>query len=243
MWHIMIMLTAILASSSAFAEKWSYEGYKTSQGEWHELSPDYAKCMKGTNQSPIAIDRTTLTKLPPLQFEYEATPTHFTYDRYTVVVTPREGLSLTEGEKRYPLKEMMMRTPSEHEVLNEFYPMELQLIHDMPDEKRLVVSIFVTIGTAHPALQTIIDHFPSSSKEKKSALFDWQALLPQEHGFYSYSGSQSYPPCTENTEYRILKKPIEASKEQLTFLLNDFQRNSRNVQPVMMRTILESTED
>lgn len=240
---ILWMLLIGFSTSPAYATFWSYDGQRTGQGDWGDLDPAFVKCGSGIEQSPISIGVTSVENLPALTFEYNDTKTSFTLDRYSVVATPSTALQFAEGKNRYRLKEMLIRTPSEHDVHGNFYPMEIQLFHESDDKKLLMVSVFIQSGEPNSALQSIIDHFPKKYGEKTNADLSWPALLPSKtDGYYAYRGSLATPPCTEGMEIRILKIPVEASSEQLQWLASKLKRNARNAQPILIRKIRESKE-
>lgn len=239
MWKWLTLLIC-MASSSAHAAKWSYEGYKNGQGEWGELSEEYKLCDTGTRQSPVNLSKSERKALPPLAFHYPADITRFTIDRFTVVSTPRGTHALEYDGKRATLREMLIRSPSEHEIGETFYPLELQFVHERAEGGTLVVSVFVKIGAANPAIQTIADHYPKKKSDTESALLEWSKLLPPTLGYYTYEGSIPYPPCTEGVEFLVLKTPIEGSMEQIKQIIARTERNSRATQPLLMRTISES---
>lgn len=240
--YIVALLVACLLSLPAHAALWSYEGYKNGQGDWPMLSPDFAKCESGSEQSPVSISHTNSKALPPLSFHYSGGLARFSLDRYTVIATPMSGQSLGEGNETATLREMTLHSPSEHEVSGTFYPLELVLMHERGG-KPVRLSVFVKEGAPNAALQTLADHFPAQSGQPSTTLFDWPALLPAQRGYYSYRGSLSYPPCTEGVEVRVLKQPIEASGEQIRAIVSHLGRNSRAVQPILMRNITESTDE
>lgn len=239
----MALISISLLSSSAHAASWSYEGYKNGQGQWAELSDDFALCANGSQQSPVSLSHTTQAKLPALTLEYTADITTFSRSRYSIVSTPRNALTLIEGSRQSTLKEMLVRSPSEHEIGDDFYPLELQFVHEDKDKHLTILSVFVVIGAPNPAMQTLVDHYPKSKEDTTTSLLEWQRLLPQARGYYAYQGSISYPPCTEGVDIRVFKTPIEASMEQVKALVAHFERNSRATQPVLMRTIQESEEE
>ncbi len=240
--YILAMVAALFTSSEAHATFWNYDGLKTGQGDWENLDPTFAKCGSGNAQSPISITHTQTEKLPALQFSYTPSKTTFSLDRYTVVSTPQGELTFKEGGASYRLKEMLLRTPSEHDVQGMFYPMELQLVHEGADKKLLIVAIFIKSGASNVALQSIIDHYPKNINDITNSEIDWAKLLPANLAYYAYSGSISYPPCTEGVEIRLLKNIITASEDQLRALAEKLGRNARAAQPILMRTIHESGE-
>ncbi|MDX2073652.1 MAG: carbonic anhydrase family protein [Alphaproteobacteria bacterium] len=233
-------------ASEAHAVFWNYAGMKTGPDSWGELAPEFEKCAGGSAQSPVSISTTKVMPLPALEFDYKTTAASLALDRFTVVSTPQEKLYFREGDRHYLLKEMVMHTPSEHDVEGDFYPIELQLLHEGDEKKLLMLSIFLrsTEGAAdNAALQAIIGHYPATRQDRPSTHLDWQALLPKNLGYYAYPGSITTPPCTEGVEIRVLKTPLEVSAGQIKWLVEKLGRNARDVQPVLLRTIRESERE
>ena len=63
------------------------------------------------------------------------------------------------------------------------------------------------------------------------------SLLPENLEYYSYSGSLTTPPCSQNVSWNVMKMPIEASAEQIEQFMAIYQMNARPVQPLNQRTI------
>ncbi|MCK7496967.1 MAG: carbonic anhydrase family protein [Comamonadaceae bacterium] len=40
-------------------------------------------------------------------------------------------------------------------------------------------------------------------------------MLPQQMGYYTYSGSLTTPPCSEGVRWFVLKKPVFVSQEAI----------------------------
>ena len=235
-----VFIALILSSPNAQAVFWDYEGTRTGQEEWGNLTPNFATCRDGKSQSPISLNRATTANLPVLQFDYKPTPSTLWLDRYSVVSIPTQVLEMKENGHAWRLKEMLIRTPSEHDIDGNYYPMELQFIHENDEKKPLIIAIFLKIGQINPALQGIIDHFPRTLKDRPTVTIDWTRFIPGKQAYYRYNGSFAYPPCTEGVEIIVFKTPVEASKEQLSWLAGKFNRNARNPQPLLMRSIQES---
>ena len=240
---LLAMTLLLLVASPAHARVfWDYEGKNTGQDSWSEVSPEFALCNTGSNQSPVAIGSTRQKKLPALEFHYQPANTTLTLDRYSVVAKPATRMFFSEQDEDFTLTEMLVRSPSEHEVLGVFYPMELQLFHTSREEKQTAIAIFVTMGEYNAAMQPLIENYPAKLGDKPGIALEWQKLLPEQRGYFAYRGSISTPPCTENIHWRVFKKPITISREQAEQLAAKIGRNSRAAQPLMLRTVFESEE-
>lgn len=238
---IIFLLVALMPATLTAAPPWTYDAIGTGQDEWAGLSETYSACNAGMYQSPITIGNTTSKALPALEFGYKAGEAKLSLDRYTIVTTPKDKQSYKEGSITAQLKELIIRTPSEHEIGNMFYPIELQLVHETADKRLFIISVFMRKGAANKTLQTILDHYPVPG-QSKTANIDWQGLLPKKRGYYAYAGSISYPPCTEGVEIRVLKEQLEVSQEQFMKLSDQLGRSSRLTQPAYMRPVYESID-
>jgi len=241
MWKLIVAFAATLIAGNAYAEtSWTYDGQDNDQSLWATLSDDFKDC-GGGNQSPLIIKNTEVRNIAPLTFDYPKSPAHLTRNFYSIVTTPDDTLTLKEGARKSTLKHMLIRTPSEHQVGDSFYPLELQFMHEDKNKKRTNLAVFVMSGKENAGLKSIADSLTKHEPTLKVDM-DWGALLPPKHGYYAYSGSQSYPPCTEGMDVRVMKMPIEASKDQIEAIIRKLGRNSRTLQDLNFRTITESVE-
>jgi carbonic anhydrase len=237
-----VLMAALLSlPNAANAVEWSYEGLLDHQGVWGDLSHAFTACSNGTEQSPINITTAKKVDISKLEFEYPPTESEMKNDRFTVAITPRNPLIAREGETTYRLKEMLIRSPSEHHVDGKFYMLEIQMMQEDDYNQLAYFSIFIEQGDFNPAIQQIIDHYPVANQINKTTI-DWQKLLPKKRNYYAYVGSLPYPPCTQGVDVRVMKTPTQASALQVQTLVRRLGRNARLVQPVMMRTILDSGE-
>ncbi|MCQ6283035.1 carbonic anhydrase family protein, partial [Bacillus sp. EB600] len=69
---------------------------------------------------------------------------------------------------------------------------------------------------------------------------DLQAILPPDQTSFSYNGSLTTPPCTEEVKWIVFEKPIEMSKEQVQAFQQIFPDNHRPVQPLDEREIIKN---
>ncbi len=247
-----LLLSALLLtiSQSAFAQTstevpaktviWSYDDDYTGQEEWGLLTPAFAACGIGTQQSPISITRTVIEKEPPARmFHYKPGDVSVSNIGYTIEVKPQAELSYEEAGVHYSLKYIHFHSPSEHVMKGEFFPLEIQFFHEGKDGKRLIVAVFATIGKALPEMDGLLAAAPTRQGVHNELAFNIALLLPNSFAHYAYPGSLTTPPCTEGVDWRVMKNKITLSKEQLVVLSKFTQRNARLAQPVYMRTVKE----
>ena len=239
---ISLFISGLFLPSASVAQTvpWSYDGQSDGQDNWGTLSADYAACEIGTKQSPIMIAYTTPATLPALTFYYNKSSATARMAEHMLDLEIKGKNILRIANEPYMLTNIQFHSPSEHVVKNKFYLMEIHLVHKSFSGKQLNLALFVEAGAANSAFDSITDQLPNKNKVNTQLDIDPTALLPSSLGYYAYSGSLSRPPCTEDVEWRVLKKPISSSKEQMSHITKIVGRNSRLEQPIYSRAILET---
>lgn len=86
-------------------------------------------------------------------------------------------------------------------------------------------------------------HLPGE-KDKEERLdnvqIDVSRILPADRGYYTFPGSLTTPPCTEDVTWLVLKNPITVSAEEIERFSHLYPDNARPTQPLYDRTVLES---
>jgi len=237
------MLASFLFSANAAAAdktSWSYEGLADGQDNWASLSPDFAKCETGTNQSPVVISYTKPADLPPLTFSYIKGKVTLRRDFNTLEITFSNSNTLNIAGDEYSLKSIQFHSPNEHTLLDKYYAMEIHLLHESRNAKKLNVAILVEPGKENTELKSLTSSDTLPFGQSKDAELNASAFLPLSLGYYAYTGSITHPPCTENVEWRVLKKPLQMSYAQMDYFIKQLGRNSRLEQPIYNRTIYET---
>ncbi|MDX2112232.1 MAG: carbonic anhydrase family protein [Alphaproteobacteria bacterium] len=238
----LILSVALLFSNASFADTpWTYEGIHNGQQVWPSLSKDYLICDSGIKQSPVVIGSTEVADLPAMIFSYKSSKLTIRALEQMIRIDVEAGNTLALGNEIYHLKAIELHSPSEHMVRDRFHLMEIHLVHEDTQGKKLHVAVFVDSGGAHSALDTLAAGWPKAIGQTRDATMDPAALLPSSLGYYAYSGSLTYPPCTENVEWRVLKQPIAISNKQLSTFSRPHGRSARLEQPIYGRTIYETS--
>ena len=92
-------------------------------------------------------------------------------------------------------------------------------------------------------IQTVWNHIPLEKNQDvapPSTLIDPGAFLPADRGYYSYMGSLTTPPCTEEVLWLVMRQPVQVSAEQIATFARLYRNNARPVQPTFGRLIKES---
>jgi carbonic anhydrase len=66
------------------------------------------------------------------------------------------------------------------------------------------------------------------------------ADLPPATGCYTFPGSLTTPPCSEQVTWLVLKAPTQISAEKMAAFARVYPRNARPTQPLNGREVLES---
>lgn len=231
-------LTAANANEHAH---WGYEG-DVAPAKWAQLSPEFATCGTGRNQSPIDIQGGFKAQLPTLPFSYQAGGNQITNNGHTVQVSYSDGSQITVDGTPFTLKQFHFHTPSENLIDGKQYAMEVHLVHADKQGNLAVLGVMFDIGEANPLLSTLWQQIPAKVGTviplHKSV--DVSELLPSDHSYYRFSGSLTTPPCSEGVRWLVLKKPMTASKEQIDEFAHLMGHpNNRPVQPLGARFVVE----
>ncbi len=221
---------------------WSYGG-NDGPDHWGALDPSFSACQMGHRQSPIDIRAPKAADLPPLGFAYQRTPLHIVNNGHTIQVNYTAGSYLTVGEKRYELKQFHFHHPSEEKINGKSFAMVAHLVHAAPDGALAVVAVLLDAGAANPLIASVWQHLPAHEGPEQQfddARIDVAELLPLNHGYYSFDGSLTTPPCTENVTWFVLKTPEPISQSQADAFGKAIPRNARPTQPLYDRQVLMS---
>ena len=71
------------------------------------------------------------------------------------------------------------------------------------------------------------------------ALFNVDALLPEDRRTFRYPGSLTTPPCSEGVKWLLMKTSVEVSSAQVQVLKDVVGYNARYTQPLRGREVLE----
>lgn len=221
---------------------WGYEGEIAAE-HWAELSPDFASCSAGKNQSPIDIRATVHAKgLPKLGFDYRTPVVSVINNGHTVQANFAPGSFLKLGEHAYELKQIHFHVPSENAIRGKHFAMEGHLVHQDKDGRLAVVAVMFEEGRAQQGLAPLWKQMPASADGEhpfEGSLLA-SAVLPRQRDYYYFSGSLTTPPCSEGVSWIVLKHPVEESKAQIEqFAQLMHHPNNRPVQPLNARIVIE----
>lgn len=193
-------------------------------------------------QSPINIEATHIAPLPALDIHLTPGPATVKNNGYTLEVkSDIEGyITLKAGTDTddYTFEKMHLHTPSEMQINGHSYPLAGHMVYRNKAGKQLVVATFFKIGNESKALAPLLAALPRHKGDSLTlGKFNATDLFPAQRDYYTYEGSLTTPPCTEDIQWMVLKTPLTLSEEQLTAFQLLFPMNARPVQPVNKRTV------
>ena len=219
----------------ACAADWSYSGRGSPQN-WAEISESNKFCKIGYNQSPIDINL-AMNKdfiLNDLKFDYKISEIEKVNEKYYQKINFYSKSFVLRGKKKYWLKYIEFRHPSEHFLDSSPHSLEMQIYHKSEDEQWLAISYFLEIPATNNNenlyFNNLIDFLKSKKIEDK---FDLSKIIDETDLSFFYEGSFTTPPCTEGVKWYIMKNPIFISKEQMNAIIKStifVKSNARGVQ-------------
>jgi carbonic anhydrase len=221
---------------------WGYDGLGAPEN-WDKIKPGYALCSTGKRQSPIDIRGGIKVDLEPIRFDYRPTEFRITDNGHTVQVEVNEGSSITIQGRTYPLVQFHFHRPAEERINGRPYDMVAHLVHKDYDNSLAVVAILIEKGSEHPVIQTLWNYMPlevGMTSAPPYVVVDLSRLLPEKREYYTYMGSLTTPPCTENVLWMVMKQPIQVSQQQISIFSRLYPNNARPVQETHERLIKES---
>jgi carbonic anhydrase len=247
------------AEKEEYAQHWSYIDGPEGPENWGNLGKDNLACLKGKSQSPINIniDRAVKAQLNPLEFIYRPSPLSIIDNGHTVMVNYGEGSNLMVDGRQYRLIQFHFHKPSEEAINGERTDMVAHLVHQHHDGSLAVVAVLMS--TVQPAnsrkywwgddatkesalINTLWNNVPlvKGKTEAPGVMIDINQILPADRGYFTYMGSLTTPPCSENVLWLVLKNPIYVSDEQVKNFDRMYPMNARPLQPKGDRLVKET---
>lgn len=234
------LMTAAGARADAPAPQWGYTG-DTGPAHWAAEDPAFATCGIGKRQSPIDIRDARSKALPPIEFAYQPLPLVVTDNGYTLQVNAPAGSGgITVGADHYDLVQFHFHRPSEESVRGKRYSLVAHLVHRNAKGELAVVAVLIGTGKENAFLKSVFDNFPPRGQAEKALAGEalkLSELLPKQQGYYTFEGSLTIPPCSEQVRWFVLKRPVQASSGQVAQFAARYPHNARPLQPRNGRTI------
>ena len=224
---------------------WSYQG-ETSPEHWEEFLKD-SDC-DGLSQSPINIIEFNVLKDSignKLQFIY--TPKTkiklVSNNGHSIQFDYEEGDAISYKGETYKLFQLHFHEPSEHTINGVRYPIEIHLVHKSETNELTVIGILGKEGEESQLFEFFESFLPIKNGEtiEVDQELELKSLLPKSKEYYTYSGSLTTPPCSENVNWIVFKEPIILSVEEVLKLKENMPVNNyRNEQPLNDRVVFSN---
>jgi carbonic anhydrase len=220
---------------------WSYEG-EGAPGNWAKLKSEYGVCATGQRQSPIDIREGIRVDLEPIKFDYKRTYFRIVDNGHTIQVNVGEGSSMSITGRTYQLLQFHFHRPSEERINGKAFDMVVHLVHRDDEGKLAVVSVLLEKGAENPLIQTLWNNMPLEVNQDvaPSVAIDLNALLPENRAYFTYMGSLTTPPCTEDVLWMVFKQPMPVSADQIGIFARMYRNNARPIQSSNNRLVKEN---
>ena len=152
-------MAILTACGSDSLIEWGYTGPGAPE-RWASLSPDFAACANGKQQSPIDITGYQTGGPGPISFSYATAEATLRNDGRQVHADYAPGNTAMLGGGEFKLKSVHFHSPSEHLVDGESFAAELHMVHADSDGRLAVVGLLFTLGDPSPVAQSILDAAP-----------------------------------------------------------------------------------
>lgn len=232
---------AAAAAAPKISNHWDYEG-EFGPENWGKINPAWSQCGTGKRQSPIDIRDGMKVDLDEIDFNYRLSDYSEVDNGKTVQVNVGRGNFMTIGNQSYELVQFHFHRPSEEKINGKGTEMVIHLEHRGPGGKLAIVAVLLERGKANEAIQAVWNNIPLEKNQPVAPgePIDPTELLPERRAYYTYMGSQTTPPCTENVLWLVMKQPMTASPAQMALFSRLYPLNARPVQESEGRMVKES---
>ena len=235
---------ALVAFGVALAQEgvhWSYEG-ESGPEHWGDLSPEFAACSKGVEQSPIDIPAGAPVNVADIAFSYQPNELKIFNNGHTVQVAYDPGSSITLDGTTYNLAQFHFHAASEHAIGGAHTPLEIHLVHRNAQGGLAVVGVLLKAGAENAAYAPVMQNLPTQVTKEAAPVagvtVDANQLLPAQRSYWRYNGSLTTPPCSEGVKWLVMHDPVELSEAQIAAFTSIHQNDARPVQQFNARTFL-----
>lgn len=211
--------------------EWTYADGPAGPERWYLLSPDWRQCREGKRQSPIALEGATPADLPPPFFRYQPSRVVLKGEKTGLLLEPTRDQRLGWQGKWYRLERISWHHPGAHRLGMRVALGEMVLQHRAEDGSRLFVALRVVAAErTHPLLAALADWAEQGSAAPRELPLDLRSLEPVDASYFTYEGSEPWPPCREDVRWIVFREPLEAEPAAIASLTQG-PRTSRPLQP------------
>lgn len=237
------MIVAISLPADQTAH-WSYSG-SSGPEQWGSLEHEFSSCALGHDQSPVDISDREVHResLPAITFAYQSSPLRIIDNGHTIQVNYAPGSFIDVGGRRYQLVQFHFHKPSEEQIDEKSYDMVAHLVHKDSEGRLAVVAVPLAKGHASALIDSLWRYLPAEKNKETEVdrvAINVADLLPENHAYYTFTGSLTTPPCTEGVTWFVLQHPASVSAEEIARFGAIYPMNARPVQPLNGREVRAS---
>jgi len=239
---VFALITLSAAQEQHAKHTWNYSD-QFGPNHWGDLSADFTTCKTGRHQSPIDIRNPKKADLPPIRFDYRPSPLHIIDNGHTIMINYAPGSVMLVGGKKYVLQQFHFHRPSEERVNGKSFAMTVHLVHADEEGHLAVVAVLLQQGADNALVHELWQELPKEKEKearKDNIQIDVSQIVPLDHRYYTFSGSLTTPPCSENIRWFVLEHPATVSAEEIKKFSGLYRNNARPTQPLYDRIVLES---
>ncbi len=246
------------ADEAAAGPKWSYAaGSPIGPTNWGTLSPSYATCGTGAQQSPVDL-RVAAGKIEAEILKVWGSPTgEAANDGHSISFTiPKQNVrnTVTFAGIVYTMRYLHFHAPSEHLIVDKPATMEVHFVHvNEATASNLVVGVLLQrnpLPAPQDALLQIMQALPLDPKDYRGPVevkdLALNSLMPGGgpdrpiKPAYTYAGSLTTPPCGETVTWLVCANMASVNPQGVDRFLRYYSGNARPLQPLYRRFILKT---
>ncbi|RWA97237.1 MAG: carbonic anhydrase [Mesorhizobium sp.] len=226
-------------AARAASTHWGYAG-PAGPEHWGDLDERNFVCSAGTQQSPIDVKGAIKADIPQIAIGWHKGGGRMVNNGHTIQVNLPQGSTLTRGDRVYDLLQFHFHAPSEHHVAGRNFPMEAHFVHKDADSDTVgVLGVFLTPGATNASFASLAAAFPATSGEETAVdEVDPNEFLPASLAYWTYEGSLTTPPCTENVEWMVAMEPVDVDPADMERFTSLYPLNARPIRSPNRRFIL-----
>ncbi|OCK79581.1 carbonic anhydrase [Lepidopterella palustris CBS 459.81] len=215
-------------------------GYTNLQGplNWAGLSTENDACATGTIQSPINLDGSIPTAAVAPQIAIPCVDSAEFENIGSTVETIVNG-TLNFEKTKYSLKQFHFHTPSEHRINEEYFPLEMHMVHVGTNGSGIVVlAVLFQLSpnsTTTEILKNVtqnIENIVIPGRVTETGPLNFTSLITYLHTttLFQYTGSLTTPPCAEAVTFLVTKDPLPLDVQTFNSIKSVVKFNSRYTQ-------------
>jgi len=222
----------------------SYTGL-TGPTNWAGIKAENAGCATNTVQSPINIDA-TIAKAAEVPQVVIASVAEADFENLGTTLETIVTGNTTLGGTTFELKQFHMHSPSEHRVNEEYFPLEVHMVHEGPNGEIAVIALLFQLsedGSTTDLLTNVIqniDQVVTPGTRTKTGALDFSAVINHVSTtpLFQYTGSLTTPPCAEGLTFLVTEVPLPLNVATFNKIKNVIKFNARFTQNTLGQTNL-----